>query len=127
MVAPSYAAEPDPGHPFSEYRSHGGGGHIQMAEGTEDDSRVVNHELGHNFNLQHPGRGIDGIKENKTEEYAYRGLDVHGREVDGTVDLMGQGTGLRGFYFNIWLNYLNNNSLNRCAKKNNCSYKIVQN
>ena len=127
VTAPSYAEEPEPGHSFDEYRSQGGGRHILMAEGTENAYRVVNHELGHIFGLHHPGYGIDGIAKNTTKEYAYRGSDVNGRKVDGNVDLMGKGIGLRGFYFNIWLNYLNNNSLNRCAKKNNCSYKIEQN
>ena len=125
VTAPSYAAEPDPGHPFSEYRSHGGSGHIQMAEGTEDDSRVVNHEVGHNFNLDHPGRDRLGTTENETSEYEYKGKDKKGNDVDGTIDLMGLGNELRGFYFNMWVNYLNNKTLTSCAKKHGCLYKIV--
>lgn len=64
------------------------------------------HEFGHFIGLHHPGHNVDlppGI-----DEYEYTGQDEHGRDVDGPVDLMGEGMGLRPFYFESWLDHLNN-------------------
>jgi hypothetical protein len=63
------------------------------------------HEFGHSIGLEHPGRGIAGIARSSEAEYQYTGRDIHGREVAGS-DLMGEGMGLRQFYFNRWLQRL---------------------
>ena len=76
------------------------------------------HEFGHFLGLDHPGEGLNegwivgGVTITKRElspgadEYSHVGKDKHGRTVDGTVDLMGGGMGLRPFYFDSWKSHL---------------------
>jgi len=71
------------------------------------------HEFGHSLGLQHPGRNVPGAS-----EYGHVGLDEHGRPVAGNVDLMGEGMGLRPFYFNRWIAELN-------RRYSGCNYRIT--
>jgi hypothetical protein len=76
------------------------------------------HEFGHFLGLDHPGKGLNegwtvgGVTITKRElspgatEYSHVGKDRKGRTVDGTVDLMGGGMGLRPFYFDSWKSHL---------------------
>ena len=64
------------------------------------------HEFGHYIGLHHPGRNVELAEDE--DEYSHTGRDEHGNEVEGAVDLMGEGMGLRPFYFNAWLERLNN-------------------
>ncbi|MFN4943990.1 MAG: hypothetical protein ACK40T_04610, partial [Akkermansiaceae bacterium] len=70
------------------------------------------HEFGHALGLQHPGNNIDGV----LDEYGYVGKDENGNDVDGSVDLMGSGSGLRPFYFNKWKEKIN--------KEYPCDYQL---
>ena len=70
------------------------------------------HEFGHALGLNHPGKGIADDKNNSnvtpgTTVYNHVGEDIMNRKVDGRVDLMGEGNGLRPFYFDLWKNYIN--------------------
>ena len=63
------------------------------------------HEFGHSIGLHHPGHNLSlppGV-----DEYEHTGQDEHGRDVEGPIDLMGEGMGLRPFYFDRWLDHLN--------------------
>ncbi|MFB3892958.1 MAG: hypothetical protein ACE15C_13145, partial [Phycisphaerae bacterium] len=62
----------------------------------------VVHEFGHVIGIGHPGAGILGA-----DAYKHKGKDFWGRDVDGMVDLMGVGMGLRPFYFDKWKDHLN--------------------
>ena len=62
------------------------------------------HEFGHSIGLSHPGEGIAGA-----DEYQHSGTDVNGNPVNGAIDLMGEGMGLRPFYFEKWKDHLNEN------------------
>lgn len=80
-------------------------GRLDEADVTSNGNQVaVVHEFGHSLGLQHPGHNISGV----SNEYEYTGPDENGRTVDGPVDLMGEGMGLRPFYFQRWVNALNN-------------------
>lgn len=63
------------------------------------------HEFGHAIGLHHPGRNVTLAPGD--DEYSHAGQDEHGRDVEGAVDLMGEGMGLRPFYFNTWVERLN--------------------
>jgi hypothetical protein len=73
-------------------------------KGQEPGSKQVPavHEVGHLLGLHHPGKGIGGNIANFAEEYEHKGKDIKGREVYGPTDLMGEGMGLRPFYFDNW-------------------------
>ena len=60
------------------------------------------HEFGHSLGLEHPGINVG----NQNDSYTYQGIDQYFNEVDGTVDLMGTGNGVRPFYFQEWEEYL---------------------
>ena len=69
------------------------------------------HEFGHGpLELEHPGVGIidpeTGLpyERNSPEEYSHTGEDQYGRDVSKD-DLMGYGSGLRQFYFDLWNNW----------------------
>lgn len=62
----------------------------------------VVHEFGHFMDLEHPGEGVKGV-----DEFLNNTTDRHGRKVDGMVDLMGVGMGLRKFYYEKWETELN--------------------
>lgn len=75
------------------------------------------HEFGHAIGLDHPGdekRPPGGFN---FSEYSYQGTDKNGNAVDGNVDLMGEGMGLRPFYFNSWMEYMN-------KQNKDCQYTI---
>ncbi len=74
----------------------------------QGDGRVAAHEFGHSIGLSHPGSWVWG------DEYGHSGTDFWGRPVNGRVDLMGAGTGLRPFYFDHWVNELNFNRASCC-------------
>jgi hypothetical protein len=63
----------------------------------------LSHEIGHHLGLDHPGAGLP---RDQVDEYAYRGQQPfgphRGEPVDGATDLMGNGRGLRNFYFSAW-------------------------
>ncbi len=71
------------------------------------------HEFGHFLGLQHPGEGLEGgiFSDSQlspgADVYSHVGTDVHGRTVNGPTDLMGQGMGMRPFYFDGWASHLN--------------------
>ncbi len=89
------------------------------------------HEFGHFLGLNHPGAGLSegvsirGVTIIKRElspgasEYSHIGKDKEGRTVDGTIDLMGGGMGLRPFYFDTWLNHI------QSKYKYGCKYTTV--
>jgi hypothetical protein len=81
-------------------------GHLDEADvhmRTDGVAQVpIAHEFAHSIGLDHPGAGIAGA-----DEYSHAGLDSESRPVDGTVDLMGGGMGLRPFYFDRWKDHLN--------------------
>lgn len=65
------------------------------------------HEFGHFLGLHHPGEGLsESDLSTGADEYTHVGKDKHGRDVDGTVDLLGEGMGLRPFYFNSWVSHV---------------------
>ena len=80
------------------------------------------HEFGHASGQHHPGRGVNDenekpYKSNEGPEYRHKGRDNQGREVNGEIDLMGVGNGLRPFYFDLWAEHVN--SENKC-----CNYNV---
>ncbi len=81
------------------------------------------HEFGHALGLNHPGRGLWFEKGkiyifgNTPEAYSHAGIDVNGNTVNGAVDLMGQGMGLRPFYFALWQENMN-------GRYQNCTYDM---
>ena len=64
------------------------------------------HEFGHGgLGLDHPGEDVPlAPGEN---EYTHRGLDKQGRPVNGRRDLMGVGSEMQPFYFDLWEERLN--------------------
>ena len=86
--------------------THGSEMHV-WTEDFVSDRPTLAHEFGHVLGLQHPGKDINNptlgspIDTNSTLEYEYSGLDINGRPV-AAEDLMGTGTDLREFYFDLW-------------------------
>lgn len=92
------------------------------------ESPIV-HEFGHALGLEHLGVGIEyvemengrftlrKIKRNTPEEYEHAPYDINYNKVDGRIDLMGIGMGLRPFYFKRWSDAIND-------EKQGCDYVI---
>jgi len=72
------------------------------------------HEFGHHIGLEHPGAGVPGAN-----EYGHVGKDKYGNTVDGSIDLMGGGDGLRAFYFDRWIR-----ALRKQQYLKDCDYRI---
>ncbi|WP_425395007.1 RHS repeat-associated core domain-containing protein [Aeoliella sp.] len=72
------------------------------------DQNPAAHEFGHFLGLDHPGEGLWSSELSEgANEYTHVGEDDCGNSVDGTIDLMGAGDGLRAFYYQKWADYLN--------------------
>jgi hypothetical protein len=79
---------------------------------------VAAHEFGHSIWLEHPGHLQNGnIPSFSDDDYDHADTDRNGRRVDGGVDLMGRGAGLRPFYFEKWESELN-------STYSGCEYKL---
>lgn len=77
------------------------------------------HEFGHFLGFNHPGHVLKKSDLSAgADEYGHKGTDKHGHAVDGSIDLLGSGMGLRPFYFKDWLGAVKN-KFNRF-----CSYSI---
>jgi RHS repeat-associated protein len=81
-------------------------GYLDEAD-VEGVGHTAAHEFGHSIWLDHPGSWLG-------DEYYHSGEDYWGREVDGYIDLMGAGTGLRPFYFDKWVTEINSREEGCC-------------
>jgi hypothetical protein len=92
-------------------RSYANGwyGMLDEIDVTWRNGQVAAHEFGHSIGLNHPGSWVWG------DEYRHTGRDFWGRDVDGGRDLMGEGTDLRPFYFDHWVNEINANEESCCC------------
>ncbi|MEM8614780.1 MAG: hypothetical protein AAGF93_22420, partial [Cyanobacteria bacterium P01_H01_bin.105] len=89
---------------------------LDEADNTSNGSQIPTvHEFGHFLGLNHPGHGLEGGIFSSSrlspgaDEYSHTGTDEHGRTVHGPTDLLGQGMGLRPFYFAQWLRAVQRN------------------
>jgi hypothetical protein len=91
-------------------------GGLKESDATTNGSQiVVAHEFGHILGLRHPSGEL-------TTGYDFVGNDPQGHAVNGPVDLMGSGMGLRPFYFDKWKAELDKryNPDSKCK----CNYQI---
>ncbi|NEQ45463.1 MAG: DUF4157 domain-containing protein [Leptolyngbya sp. SIOISBB] len=88
---------------------------LDEADNTNTGTQIPSvHEFGHFLGLNHPGHNLEGGLFSSSrlspgaDEYSHTGTDEHGRTVHGPTDLLGQGMGLRPFYFEQWLRAVQN-------------------